>query len=256
MKLSMGISRPDFYNLNPFRYYTTPTTYYSGNPDLKPSTTTNMEVNYTTTWGLYAVIYESHAHDAASGIPNFTDGVEHVTIYNCMSTDKAGLYATWRHTFFGWWDTMIGAELFYQHGRAYAAYPQMQGFHQWSEKLELEQSFFLNKKKTLQFDLNYTHLFPHYSGMSAIRFKTMAYLDGILRYRLLHDQLRLSVGFSDPFRQALSRYSEKYSEMTRLQVNDIHMAKLFFNVTWSFGGKKVRQVWHQSKATQKSRASK
>lgn len=256
MKLSMGISRPDFYNLNPFRYYITPTQYYSGNPYLQPSITTNMELNYTATWGLYAVIYESHNHDATCGIPYFIDGVEHSTVYNCMSTDKTGIYASWRHTFFGWWENMIGAELYYQHARAKATYPQMLGYHHWSKKLELEQTFFLNKKKTLQFSLYYTHMFPHYSGLSAVKFKTMAYFDGFLRYRLFHDQLRLSIGFSDPFRQALSRYSEKYSDMTRLQVNDIHMAKFIFNATWSFGGKKVKQVWHQSKATQKTRASK
>lgn len=255
-KFSMGISRPDFYSLNPFRYYTTPTQYYSGNPYLQPTTTTNMELNYNTSWGLYAVLYESHAHDAATGVPYFSDGVEHTSYYNCLSTDKAGLYASWRHTFFGWWETMIGAELFYQHGKADTAYPQMKSYHGWSEKLELEQSLFLNKKKTLQLDFYYTHFFPYYSGMSASKFRTSVYLDCILRYRLLNDRLRLSVGISDPFNQDIARYTSYYSDMTTYRVNNVHRAKFFINATWTFGGKKVRQVWHQSKATQAGRAGK
>ena len=34
---SMGITRPNFADLNPFRYYTTTSDYVSGNPDLRPS---------------------------------------------------------------------------------------------------------------------------------------------------------------------------------------------------------------------------
>ncbi|MDE6041737.1 MAG: TonB-dependent receptor, partial [Muribaculaceae bacterium] len=41
LSYSMGITRPNFGDLNPFRYYTTVSDYFSGNPDLDPSISHN-----------------------------------------------------------------------------------------------------------------------------------------------------------------------------------------------------------------------
>ncbi len=41
------IERPAFWALNPFQYYTSPSTYMVGNPFLRPSTTHNAQLNFT-----------------------------------------------------------------------------------------------------------------------------------------------------------------------------------------------------------------
>jgi len=45
--LSSHVSRPGFYNMNPFRYYLTPNTYKAYNSDLKPSEIYTNEINYS-----------------------------------------------------------------------------------------------------------------------------------------------------------------------------------------------------------------
>ena len=49
---SMGIIRPDFTYLNPFRYYYSSTSYVEGNPYLDPSITNNIEMSYSNDLGL------------------------------------------------------------------------------------------------------------------------------------------------------------------------------------------------------------
>jgi len=44
---SERISRPDYMNLDPFRYYTNPSSYIEGNPFLRPALTSSFDLSYT-----------------------------------------------------------------------------------------------------------------------------------------------------------------------------------------------------------------
>ena len=94
LSYSMGITRPNFGDLNPFRYYTTVTDYFTGNPDLDPSISHNAEINYSFK-GIYAVIYNSYNHNAIGNITRFnSDGSQYTLPENCLNTNKTGLYAS------------------------------------------------------------------------------------------------------------------------------------------------------------------
>ena len=43
---SIGMGRPNLWELNPFRYYSTTDEYSGGNPELKPTIYNNAEINY------------------------------------------------------------------------------------------------------------------------------------------------------------------------------------------------------------------
>jgi hypothetical protein len=98
LSYSMGITRPNFADLNPFRYYTTTNDYVSGNPDLHPSLAHNAEINYSFK-GAYAVLYHSYNHDAIGYVTRFnTDGSQYTIPDNCINNSKTGLYASYNRS--------------------------------------------------------------------------------------------------------------------------------------------------------------
>lgn len=109
----MGITRPNFGDLNPFRYYTTVSDWFSGNPDLAPSISHNAEINYSFK-GIYAVLYNSYNHNAIGNITRFNaDGSQYTLPENCLNTNKTGLYASYNRSLFSWWNFKVGGEVFY-----------------------------------------------------------------------------------------------------------------------------------------------
>ena len=98
---SMGMGRPNLWELNPFKYYSTTDEYAAGNPALKPTVYNNAEINYYGLGGLYAVLYTSFASDAIGYIRRFDgNGVISTMPYNCLTTNKTGLYANYKRSFF------------------------------------------------------------------------------------------------------------------------------------------------------------
>lgn len=116
----MGISRPNFYYLNPFEVYTSSTSIKTGNPALLPSTSNNVELSYSNGQGLNAVLYYHHGQDmidwitafhpevyqqANLGIPQEDRNYSYYQVaferetrpLNCYDNDKTGLYLRFQH---------------------------------------------------------------------------------------------------------------------------------------------------------------
>lgn len=252
---SKGIYRPEFMYLNPFRFYTTPTNYFAGNPFLIPGLTDNVEINFSNGRGLYAVLYESHQKDALSTPTAFTsDGVQSMTVDNCLSTDKMGLYVSWQRNLFKWWNLSIGGEAFYAQSIVTLEDTNLRNLYSWSGKVEFGSDWFLNRQHTLVLHADYTHVFPHVSLIA--EYKSVAYLYAQLRYSLLDNRLRLSLSVSDPFRQNISRSTSRYNGYSVYLSNYVHPHSVTLSASWSFGGDKVRRSYRQSKNTEASRAGK
>lgn len=95
----MGITRPNFNDLNPYKYYTTTSDYVSGNPDLRPSVAHNAEINYSFK-GIYAVLYNSYNNDAIGYITRFNnDGSQYTIPENHINSNKTGLYLSYYRSF-------------------------------------------------------------------------------------------------------------------------------------------------------------
>ena len=252
---SKGISRPDFNDLNPFRYYQTPNSYISGNPFLLPGITDNVEVNFTDGRGLYAVLYENHQSDAG-GLPTtfLADGTEVNSVANCFTTDKTGLYVSWRRNLFPWWNVMLGGEVFYRQSRVTAPASNLHDEQRWSGKVETSADWFLNHSHTLALNAYYNYFFPQVNFMGRYE-RSTAYSGLSLRYSLLKDRLRLNINISDPFHQNTSRSISHYNDYSVYYHNDARARSLSLSATYNFGGSKVRRAYRQSKNTDASRAT-
>ena len=251
MTYSMGITRPNFGDLNPFRYYTTVGDYFSGNPDLDPSISHNAEINYSFK-GIYAVLYDSYNHNAIGNITRFNpDGSQYTKPENCLNTVKTGLYVSYNRSLFSWWNMNLGGEVFYSMAKSKISDFREADDHGWSGKLELNTSWMLNSQKTLIFSFRFTHYFPWKDKM--IHYSSISLIGCDIRYALLHNRLNLALAINDPFGWNITKSKAYYKDYVVDTRNDIHSHAVTFRVSWSFGGNKINNVYRDNKERESRR---
>lgn len=251
LSYSMGITRPNFNDLNPFKYYTTTTDYFSGNPDLRPSVTHNAELNYSLN-GLYTVIYNSYNHNAIGYVTRFnSDGSQYSMPENFIDYNKTGLYASYLRSLFSWWNLKIGGEVFYSIAKSNVKDFKIDEDRGWSSKIELNTSWMLNIKKTLLFNVNFTHYFPYKERM--VNYDSFSLFSCDLRYSLLNDRLNLVLSVKEPFGWNLTKSKTYYQDYTLYSLNNIHSHAVSFRISYSFGRNKVNNVYRDNKERESSR---
>lgn len=249
---SMGMGRPNLWELNPFKYYSTTDEYAAGNPALKPTVYNNAEINYYGLGGLYAVLYTSFSSDAIGYIRRFDEnGIISTMPYNCLSTNKTGLYANYKRTFFDRWEMRIGGEVFRTSSRSDVSDFKISRMKDWSGKLEVSTNIMLNRQKTLIFAAKFTHFFPWQQNL--IKYESFQLLNFSLRYSLLNNRLNLQLKANDIFGWNKTRSKEQYGDYTIRQTFNAHTAYVLFGISYRFGRDKVNGVWRPSKEDQSGR---
>ena len=245
---SMGISRPNFYDLNPFEVYSSSTTIKTGNPSLLPSTSNNVELSYSNGLGLNAIVYYHHGDDMIDWITAFHDEVftthdSYVTDdrnyqvaferetrpLNCYKNDRAGLYLRWQHQFSRQFSIAAEGNLYYYHAQSdidvskflvshidymgpdkvYHEYKiHMPDINGWGKQVAVSADLFLNHQHTLLLNARYDHCFSEYKGLTT--FDSYGYFNFALRYSMLKDRLKLSLVARDPFNQHILNASRFY----------------------------------------------
>lgn len=249
---SMGMQRPNLWELNPFRYYSTTDEYSAGNPALRPTIFNNAEISYYGLGGLYAVLYTSFASDALGYIRRFdADGTVSTMPYNCLSTNKTGLYASYRRAILPRWEMTAGAEAFHTHSHSNMPDYDAASLDNFSGKFELSTDAMLNRARTLVFSARFSHYFPWQQNM--IRYDSFQMLTLSLRYSMLAGRLNLRLAANDIFGWNKTRSTQHYASYTLRQIFDGRPAYVLLGVSYTFGRDKVAGVWRNTKEDQSSR---
>lgn len=252
LSLSMGMGRPNLWELNPFRYYSTSEEYAAGNAYLKPTIYNNAEINYYGLGGLYAVIYTSSASDAIGYIRSVeADGTVSTMPYNCLSTNKTGVYATYKRNISGRWEVNVGGEIFRSYSRSSMPDFRFSKLDDWSGKLEMSTNVMLNRQKTLIFNARFTHFFPWQQNM--VNYKSFQLFNASIRYSLLNNRLNLRLTANDIFGWNKTRSKEHYADYVIKQTFNAHTSYISLGISCSFGRDKVNGVWRASKEDQSRR---
>lgn len=251
LSYSMGITRPNFGDLNPFRYYTTVSDFFAGNPELDPSISQNAEITYSFK-GIYTVLYNSYNHNSIGNVTRFnSDGSQYTIPENCLNTNKAGLYASYNRSLLPWWNLNIGSEVFYSMAKTKVPDFKEADDHGWSGKLELNTSWMLNRQKTLILNFRFSHYFPWKDRM--IHYSSVSLIGCELRYSLLNNRLNLALAVNDPFGWNISKSKAYYKDYVVKTRNDIHSHAVTFRASWSFGSNKVNNVYRDNKEKESQR---
>ncbi len=275
------VLRPNFYDLNPFRIYKTMNEYFEGNPALLPNYMNKVELSYHDNQGLYANAYHHHCSNEAvwQSVLSTADSQGDLKYWDVRKipseyvisimpddgarSDKTGLYLRCRRPLLPMLTVTAEGEAYYydflKDGDDLSLETRLHG---WGKRVAAAADWFLDRRRTLLLNARYNHWFSDYMG--ATRYSGYGYFHLALRYSLLHERLKLSLVLTDPFLLYVTdseSFTGSYNLGTHSTLEELHHIKhhtlsVALTATYSFGGKKVRRVYRNTRNTDSKRAEK
>ncbi|MGG7553251.1 TonB-dependent receptor domain-containing protein [Chryseobacterium arthrosphaerae] len=247
---SRRINRPYFRALDPFRWYSNPRTYYSGNPSLQPSFNHNIEFNYIFKNRFSANLYYQRTVNNFDQI-TFLEGKDITsTYYNYYNQDKYGINLNYTNTFFKIWESNISASFSYNETQItqFNAVPKNgQSFY-----YSTNNTFQLNKAKTFFLFVNYWHNLPSRDGYSSIR--NRASLDAGIKMSLVEKAVQINLSVSDIFKQSGYKADVYFADNTQSFNNYWDARRLILSITYSFGNQTIKSNNRAVNFEEKNRA--
>ena len=201
LSLSYGkrINRPNYRELNPFRWYSNPFSYTEGNPFLQPSFTDNFEVSHTFKSNLNTSFYVSITEDGQDQITltNSNDNIQATIRRNFLEEYALGISQSYTFKKIKWLETYLQYDINYS--KINSALPntiaEQDGFNFYGG---IDNSFTFNKDKTFLGELNFWYSSP---GVSGVDYITESYsVDLGLKGLFIEKNLQLKLVVSDIFR--------------------------------------------------------
>lgn len=228
---SKRINRPSFGNLNPFRWYSNPYTYSTGNPNLLPSFNNNIELGYIFDGNLSITLYNQRVTDGYSYLSFLDNTIKMSTWENHLTQHNSGLNIGYSFNRVKWLQSYLFSDLSYSKSESSLeeVIPQ-KGF---SYYYMINNSFFLNKEKTISFLLNYWQNLPRRAGNSFYR--SAASLRTGVNLQLLDKKLQVQVMAEDIFKQNRTGIEAYFLGNTQYFNNYYDARRLTLGVTYRFG---------------------
>lgn len=233
---SKRINRPSFRALDPFRWYSNPYSYYSGNPILQPSFNHNVELNYVFKSKFSVNLYYQRNIDGFDQI-SVLDGINMIsTFHNFFNQNSYGMNLNYGNTFFKFWETHLSTSLSYSDTQItkFNAVPQNGSSFYYATN----NTFQLNKEKTFFLFANYSQSLPSKDGnntsLSNANFST-----GV-KFSLMEKALQINMSVNDLFRQSGYRGKVFFEDNYQTFNNYWDARKVTLSVSYKFGNQKVK----------------
>ncbi|WP_053327672.1 outer membrane beta-barrel family protein [Chryseobacterium gallinarum] len=247
---SKRINRPGFRAIDPFRWYSNPYSYMSGNPELMPSYNHNFELNYTYKNSLSIGAYFQRLINGFDQITNL-DGMYEVSTYkNFFNQNSFGVDISYNKYIFKWWQGYYTANLAYS--TSDIENPSIIAQKGIGINFSITNSLRLNSNKTSYLILAYNHSFPSREGNTYYLQKSS--FDIGYRQALLDNKLQLSIAVNDLFRQQKFRGEVYFKDNTQYYNNYYDNRRVTFAVTYNFGALKANNKAKQVDFKEKDRA--
>lgn len=124
ISMSRRIERPNYQQLNPFKFYVDPSTYKEGNPYLNPTLTYNAELSYVYKQRLITTVYYSHINNIITDLVLPADIATHVakqTEVNLNLVQYYGLIGSYNIPITKWWNSVNNINVYYYKYDAFLA---------------------------------------------------------------------------------------------------------------------------------------
>ncbi len=231
------INRPGYNFLNPFRFYYAEHSYTEGNPQLQPSFNHTIELSWFINHGHFIRIRTSRILNYWDRLYFVDDktGVSSLTRVNIGKSVFYGFTYGFSHTVAKWWELHgnISAEYSRFRLQAYGQDNFYDGINGW---IDVNNSFYLNKKKTLLADLHGYYYTPRQKDYK--RWEEMSNFEGGIKALMMDKNLVIGLTFEDPFAKAYWFQTNKVNGTTEYSYDDGRIATL--SVTFKFGNVNVK----------------
>lgn len=239
-----GIKRPGYEDINPFLYYLDLYDYRSGNPDLKPEYTTNIELSYNYNKTLLTTLYVNiinEAYEFRYFVQNDSSKVNINIPKNFGSIYNYGIRFLTPATLTNWWNIDFKVDAAYQR---YVAYPANGNLNKGTQDVILSGDQHFKISKTITADLFGSYETPSFYGIS--QFKANYYLDAYIGTQLFNSRVSLKLSMNDVFNTRRDRFSTNYQNlyMNTIDKTETQVVKLTF--TYRFGKVATKSALHRT----------
>lgn len=232
---SRRINRPSMGDLNPFRWYSNPYSYSSGNPLLTPAYINNWELGYTFNNKFSTSVYYLRMKNAFGQISTIDEISQIGTYLNYYNNNFWGLNASYTDTFFKFWETSLSMNASLQNSSVFNIQADTKKGSSFS--YAINNTFTLNKSKTLYLFLNYNHSLA-YKNVNSF-FYAFPELTSGLKLSLMEKKLQINATVTNIFAQ---RYrGNLYFADSNQYMNNYWDGRSFrLSVNYTFGSNKKK----------------
>ncbi|WP_244918273.1 outer membrane beta-barrel family protein [Myroides odoratus] len=248
LNYSRRIGRPNYIQLNPFRWYSNPFVYTEGNPSLQPSFTDNIELSHTF-GNLISSFYFSRIKAGFGQVtitPTDTQ-IQHTRSENYYNSTQVGLSESFSFNPFSFWQSYNQGFVYYSKSKAtiQGINPEQNGFGAY---LSTDNTFSLNAQKTIALALNYWYQLPESYGLAS----TNGYgqFDIGFSMKVLKEQLTITGNVTDIFGTNRPK-STSYSNNIKQIYNNYFDSQYFrIGVSYNFGKNKIKDLSRETSNTE------
>ncbi|MCT4317484.1 TonB-dependent receptor [Elizabethkingia anophelis] len=248
---SKRINRPNFSALNPFRWYSNPYSFYTGNPFLSPSYNHNLEFSYLYKSKLSVTLYGQKFINGYGKITTLKEGIKEVNYKNYLTQYDLGLNMSLYTNPTKWWENNINLISFYSTSES--SIPEVVPQKGFSIYYTINNTFTLNKKKSILFLLNFFHNLPSRQGNTYS--EHISSLSTGLRFSLMEKKMRINMMMEDILKGTQSKGKLFYDNFTQFYNNYYDGRRFTLSVTYTFGNKNVKANNKQILLEEKNRAN-
>ncbi|MDE7346288.1 MAG: TonB-dependent receptor [Muribaculaceae bacterium] len=235
------IQRPFFEDLNPFVRYYDFNNFHQGNPNLRPSKSHNLELNYSYKGNLNVTLWGNAVNHNIEYIPLLLENGDQTQLaLNASNIRKGGVSVSYYISPVEWMSVSAQVSGFYNHSHCYIPELNISDMDGWGGNFNLYANFFMNRSKSMRGGISYWQTLPSYDGLQ--KSNGIGSLNIDYSYSLLKDKLVLSAGANDIFNQNISKTKRFYQDYNYKSITNGFQRSFWIGVTWKFGKKTVDDV--------------
>jgi iron complex outermembrane receptor protein len=241
---SRRIDRPNYDNLNPFRFYLDQYTYEQGNPFLKPQYTNAYELNYTYNKTINVALGYSRTTDVSAEVL-LTDTIKKATYQtraNLQKQDSYTININTPYTITKWWTGNINVTGFYQSFKSDSLSGGMLNNGQAAFNARTTQTFLFAGSYKAEVTAFYQSALTY----SIFKIRPQYTVDAGISHSFYNKKINLKLAVSDIFNTRRNNVSTNYQSTNLVvrQKNETRLGRI--TLTYNFGNSKIKSREHKT----------
>ena len=239
--------RPEYYNLNPFRYATSLYSYQVGNPLLNPVVFHMINVS-TNIRQLQLGMNLGYMKNSFTNVTVYDNATQQqvTTFANLFDSKDIGIYASFLRAIKRRTTLKFGGSIRYDY-RTVVSTISPQNLQYLTADAYLDYSYVFDKKKTFIANASLSLMSPYYEQIS--RRKVPPRLSFEIKKTFLNNRLVLTASTFDPFRW-YKKAQTTFSNGTKITENyNIYSQSFMFSLLYKLGNKNLQVNEHGTNAT-------
>jgi hypothetical protein len=230
------ISRPSFGELDPFKWYNNPYTYYEGNPKLQPSYTQNIELSYSYMDSWTSTLYYSKTSHSYGMVTLIEKDIRITNEQNFCDIQNFGITESVTFNLKNRWTSVNAADWSYLKVKSLVPriLPKLDGF---AGSISSNNDFSVNKSKTILLAINGVYNFRGVDQLDHIL--PNGRCDIALKLLLFEKKLALSITGDDIFHSDITSLYNYTDGIKYTWYYYYDFQKLRISLRYKFGNSKI-----------------